>query len=159
MLVADTGPLIAFSRIRLLDTLKAVVGELAIPPAVRRELVDAGLGRPGADLIEGAAWIKVYPLVHPLLAPGLHEGEQEAIALAQELGIPLLIDEQRGRGAARRRRVEIIGTLGILAMAKRQGALAEVKPAVEALVFSGYWISSELARNFLRLVGERAEPQ
>ncbi len=38
MMVADTGPLIAFARIRHLNLLQQVIGELIIPEAVYDEL-------------------------------------------------------------------------------------------------------------------------
>ena len=37
MMVADSGPIIAFARIGRLDLLRQVVGELVIPPAVYDE--------------------------------------------------------------------------------------------------------------------------
>jgi predicted nucleic acid-binding protein len=38
MMVADSGPIIAFARIGRLDLLRQVVGELLIPAAVYEEL-------------------------------------------------------------------------------------------------------------------------
>jgi predicted nucleic acid-binding protein len=48
MIVADAGPIIAFAPIGRLDLLQQGVGEIAIPPAVYRELVVEGMGRAGA---------------------------------------------------------------------------------------------------------------
>ena len=36
MIVADSGPLIGFARIRCLDLLRQVVGDLTIPDAVHK---------------------------------------------------------------------------------------------------------------------------
>ena len=47
MIVADTGPLIAFTRIERLNLLRQVVEELLIPQAVYEEMT-AVQGRPGA---------------------------------------------------------------------------------------------------------------
>lgn len=44
MIVADTGPLIAFIQIGRLDLLGQVVGSLIIPDAVYEELVTGGQG-------------------------------------------------------------------------------------------------------------------
>lgn len=42
MIVADTGPIIAYARIGRLDLLRQVVGELVIPEAVYEELMSQG---------------------------------------------------------------------------------------------------------------------
>lgn len=50
---------------------------------------------------------------------------------------------------------EVFGSLRILAEAKERGFLTEVKPVIEALLTSGYWVDSEsLLRSFLWEVGE-----
>ena len=48
IVVADASPLIALARIERLELLRSVFGTLLLPEAVWRELVDAGLDRPGA---------------------------------------------------------------------------------------------------------------
>lgn len=154
MIVADTGPIIAFARIRRLDILRSVASEVAIPPAVYRELISAGPGRPDYEAIEDSPWIRQHEVSRLLIAPTLHDGEREAIALALELGLPVLMDEQRGRRLAMRHHIVVIGSLGMLAMAKQQGIIPEVRPIIEELLASGYWISREIIDNFSQLVGE-----
>lgn len=154
MIVADAGPVIAFARSGRLDILRSVVGEVAVPEAVYQELVTGGQGRPGSVEIEQSPWFRRYGVTEPVIAPDLHEGEREAIALARQLSLPVLMDERRGRRLARRRGVPVVGTLWILATAKRQGTLSEVKPVLEAMLTAGYWISPEIMAAFLKLMGE-----
>ena len=162
MIVADAGPIIAFARIRLLGVLRQVVGEIAIPGAVYQELVVAGRGRAGATEIRRSRWIRRRNLAEPIGAHAplldLHRGEQEAIALAQQLSLPLLIDERRGRAIARRQGLAVLGTLWVIAEAKRQRIVPEVKPLVEAIRSSGYWLDTDLLAEFLREVGEQGNP-
>jgi predicted nucleic acid-binding protein len=54
------------------------------------------------------------------LAKLLDRGEAEAIVLAQSRDARLLIDERKGRAVARRRGVGVIGTGGVLLLAKRE---------------------------------------
>ena len=61
-------------------------------------------------------------------------GEAEAITLALETDAPLLIDDLKGRRVARRMSVKIIGSLGVLALAKNRGLIGSVKPYVERLL-------------------------
>jgi hypothetical protein len=159
MIVADAGPIIAFARIGLLDVLRQVVGEIAIPSAVYRELVVEGRGRVGATEVRRSRWIRRRNLAEPIASHtprlDLHRGEQEAIALAQQLSVPLLIDERRGRAIARRQGLTVLGTLWVLAEAKQQHIVPEVKPLVEAIRSSGYWIDDDLLTEFLREMGEQ----
>jgi predicted nucleic acid-binding protein len=158
MIVADSGPIIAFARVRRLDLLQQVVGELVIPEAVYEDLVVKGRGRPGATEVERSAWIHRKVITNraavSLLPPYLHLGEREAIVLAQEIGAQLLIDERRGRKNAAEQGLEIFGSLRILAEAKRLGFIGQVKPILEAMLGSGYWIDEELIPPFLQEIGE-----
>ena len=131
-MVADTGPIIAFARMGRLDLLRQVVGELLIPNGVYEELVVKGKGRPGATEVEHGGWIHRKAIADQAalvqLPPDLHSGEREAIILAQELKAQLLIDEDRGRRISSARGVEPVGSLWILAEAKRLGLIDRAKP-------------------------------
>lgn len=158
MIVADTGPVIAFARIGRLDLLHQVAGDLVIPDAVFEELVGGGRPRPGADEVTQAEWIHRSSVADraavAALPPALHAGEQEAIVLAQDLQVRLLIDERRGRSIAEARGQEVVGSLGILAEAKQQGVIDQASPLVERMLATGYWIDEDLLPVFFREVGE-----
>jgi len=47
-----------------------------------------------------------------------------------------------------------MGTLGVLALAKYRGLIQEVKPIIDELVGSGFWILSRILEEFLRELGE-----
>ena len=152
MMVSDSGPIIAFSRIGRLDILRRLFGQVVVPNAVHNELVVRGRGRPGSDEVTRSTWIQrraTGSLDELEGLSGLHEGEREAIALAHELEVPLLIDERRGRQAALDMGVVVIGSLSILAGARREGIIKDVAPLVEAMLESGYWINPEVVDAFL----------
>ena len=88
--------------------------------------------------------------------PGLPPcGEREAILLAEELNIPLLIDEHRGRDIALARGLEVVGSLRILGDAKTRGLIPAVRPLVDELLNLSYWLDEEtIVRPFLRDMGE-----
>jgi predicted nucleic acid-binding protein len=158
MMVADTGPLIAFARASRLDLLRQVIGELIIPEAVYDELVGKGQQRPGAVEVERAEWIRRRAISDQTaiahLPSTLHTGERHAILLAQELGLGLLIDERRGRRIAAERGVEVFGSLWILAEAKRRGIITQTRPLVVSMQADGYWIDEDLLRLFFQQLGE-----
>lgn len=55
---------------------------------------------------------------------------------------------------AKRLGVRIIGTVGILVRAKKQGILASIRPQLEALKNVGFRITPELEQEALRLANE-----
>lgn len=125
--------------------------------------LDASGRRPGAVALGTAldeGWLQIEDDVGslPRLPATLDEGETQAITLAHTLRVPLLIDESRGRPAARRVGVRVIGTGGILILAKRRGLLDRVVPALDDLQANGYRLSDPLCRQILRLAGESEEP-
>jgi uncharacterized protein len=159
MIVADTGPIIAFARLGRLGLLSDVVGVLIIPDAVYEELVGQGQGRPGASEVAQGTWIQRRTVTESArvaqLPPVLHRGEREAIILAEELQAQLLIDEQRGREVATARGLAVLGSLRILGEAKRCGFIAAVRPLIEDLLASGYWIhEARVLQAFLQEMGE-----
>lgn len=158
MVVADSGPLIAFARIDRLDLLHRIVGSIIIPDAVYMEVVTRGRGKPGSAEIAQTPWIQRRSIEDPTelanLPPTLHAGEREAIVLAQGLGAQLLIDEKRGRDVAMSRGLDIVGTLGVLAQANRRGFVDHPGAVLRALAISGYWIDADLVIAFLTQVGD-----
>jgi predicted nucleic acid-binding protein len=88
-------------------------------------------------------------------AAALDLGEAEAIALAIELGTMLLIDETGGRAAAAAAGVPFVGVLGVLARAKRDGLIDEVRPMLDRLRSElRFRIAQELYEQFLSAIGE-----
>jgi predicted nucleic acid-binding protein len=155
IVVADMSPLLHLGRIRRLDLLPAVLGRVTIPQTAWRELVQPGT-RPGiVAVIEAANWIDVVddPIVEDL---GLDPGETAAILLALQMQADaLLIDDRRGRSVAMIHGIAVIGTLGIVAGARRLGVIEQAAPIVTMLRSDGAWLSDALVEEFLSTVGER----
>ncbi len=158
IIVADSGPLIALSRIGQLDLLRALFGRVQIPTAVWQEVTQgAAEGRSGASEVRAAPWIDVVP-VDATTAAGyallVDDGEAEAIALARTADSLLVIDDDRGRRLALRLGLRIKGTLGLLVLAKNRGLLDPIRPLLEALPQRGVHVSQRLIEIALREAGE-----
>jgi len=130
--VSDSSVLINLAWIEQLDLLPSMYQEVIAPTAVWREVVEKGAGKPGAQAIRTAAWLQVKEPQNKLLIQALRQdldaGEGEAIALAIEQNADLLlIDERIGRATAQHFNLAVIGVIGILLLAKRQGMLPEIK--------------------------------
>lgn len=160
IVVSDSSALIGLASVGHLDLLRMIYGEVLIPPAVYREVVDLGEQRPGVREVTTAAWIKTTALTDRTLAASLTErfgpGESEAIALAVERDADvILLDEHRARGHAARLGLRVIGVVGVLLRAKRGGQIERVKPILDMLIFrAGFRISARLYEQALRAVGE-----
>jgi predicted nucleic acid-binding protein len=158
MIVSDAGPIIVFARIGRLPLLQKVSGSLLIPTAVHDEIVVKKSGMAGAAEVEQADWIRRIAVADrsmlDRLPGGLHAGEREAIVLAQEQRAQLLVDDIRARRAASNLRIEVIGTLRILAEAKQRGHIDLVRPVIVQMQSSGYRFDRALIRSFIERVGE-----
>jgi predicted nucleic acid-binding protein len=152
IVVADTTPLNYPVLIGQIHPLPSICGLVLIPPAVAAELCDPAapsevrqwIGRP-------PKWLELRaPRSVPLEFPvGLGKGEREAIALASEIAAgALLIDERDGRQEAVRRRLRVVGTLGVLDPAGTLD-LVDVPAAISRLRSTNFRASSELFQHLL----------
>ncbi|MBM4464914.1 MAG: DUF3368 domain-containing protein [Chloroflexi bacterium] len=159
VVVANSGPLIGLASIGEFRLLKDVFGEIVIPSAVYNEVVIQGRDQPGAKETREADWIKVVEvqehLAVDLLRNELDQGESEALVLAKELGAArILIDERLARRKARSVGLTVIGTLGVLLMAKEAGLIPAVRPFLDHLSATPFRMSGNLYRKVLYMAGE-----
>jgi uncharacterized protein len=141
-----------------LQLLQKLFEQDLIPRAVLDELCITSSRRDAVTLACAldAGWLKEVATTPPSkrLLHALDPGEAEAITLAKSLKLPLLIDETRGRIAARKEGIRLFGTGALLIQAKRQKLIPNVKPVVDLMQGSGYRISAPLRREILKQAGE-----
>lgn len=149
-IVSNSSPIIALAELQRLELLFELFGEISVSPAVIDETVSA------APLPQ---WIHEVELALPLdpriLSVGLGPGESEAISLALETNPPwLILDDRPARRLAISLGLPVIGTLGILLAAKRKGLLTALKPVLNELIQTGFFVAPALYRQVLADVGE-----
>ena len=67
----------------------------------------------------------------------------------------LLIDEMSGRRAARELHLNIVGTVGILILAKESGLITSLAPVLQQLRSElNFFVAGELVKRILKEVGE-----
>lgn len=147
VIIADASPLIALARIDRLLLLKSIFSNVLIPPAVRDELkMDSK--KPGAGKLlvaENEGWLKTVDIKPHNLKLDLDQGEIEAIALALQVSSDfLLIDERKGRRAAIKHGILVIGSARVLIAAKEKGLLVKVMPEIDKFAKAGYRLSDEI---------------
>jgi len=150
--VSDTSPLNYLILTHCAELLKALFGKIAIPGAVVKELQSEDAPVEVREwLADKPDWIEVHELEIPEnYLPGLGRGEREAIYLARELGAnALLLDESKGRLAARRLNIRVFGTLGILdAAALRR--LVDLPATLEKLKQTNFRATPDLLDSLLK---------
>jgi uncharacterized protein len=122
VVLANATPLIALARCGLFGLLRLLYGRIMLPPAVYREVVIEGRGRPGAQESEaaiGAGWINALSTQDPEAVQRLQatfllgNGASEVLALARERGATLVfIDEELGFRCAEAMGVAVLRTAG-----------------------------------------------
>ncbi|MFO7800043.1 DUF3368 domain-containing protein [Rhodohalobacter sp.] len=147
VIVSDTSCLILFYKIGELDLLKKLYGKLHITDTVLKEF-----NQPVPN------WIEIVQLktdVHKGLSGYLDTGEATSIAFALEHeGSLLIIDEIKGRKAAKEMGIPVTGSLGVLIAAKNTGHLKAVKPIIEKIQKTNFRISENLIERVLDKVNE-----
>lgn len=160
--VSDTSPISALAIIGRLGLLRQQFGDVWIPEGVRGELerIADPAARKSIDEASRDGWLRIERCKDKGLAATLSltldVGEAEAIALSLECSPSrLIIDELEGRRVARNLRVPVVGTLGILLKARKDGTIAGLREEVMALrTKAGFFISPQLELEFLREAGE-----
>lgn len=152
IVVSDTSPLTALMAVGKADLLKTIFHDVVIPQAVETELRRSHPALPG--------WLRVQALSDlnkaRTYATTVDRGEAEAIALAEELHADhLLIDERKGRRLAQQQGVPVMGLLGVVLLAKRQGLITSARNLLNELDRdAGVYLTEELKNTALKMVGE-----
>lgn len=157
IIVSDTSVITNLIQIDRLILLQQLFQAVIIPAHVFKELAKAP---DHFGLIKEIDWISTKEISDKdrleELMETLDQGEAEAILLALELKADaLLIDEKKGRKIAQEYGILIIGLLGVLIEAKKQGFVSEIKPLLDRLVFEvGFRISPQLYQSILDTANE-----
>ncbi len=134
------------------ELLQRLFREVLIPPAVRAELLQYHTALPEfvrVQAVQDATYLA-------RLLGRLDQGEAEAIVLAREAHADyLLMDEITGRRIALQEGLRVVGLVGVIQEAKRQGMIESVGKLLAALEEqAGFYLSVELKAQALRESGE-----
>jgi predicted nucleic acid-binding protein len=156
LVVADSSPLVALAAAESLDLLDQLFYAVRIPPAVQAELLVPG--KPHYLVLQEFLRGRVLPVDlsrYVIAAPGLGSGELEAMALYKALAADqLLVDDERARKVARLNSIQVVGSLGVLLLAKGTGLITAITPRIDAMRSAGIYMSETVVRDALRLAGE-----
>ena len=143
----DTSCLIHLERIDRLDLLRSLYDDIRIPPAVRDEYGGVPEGMEVTPVSSTA-------LVQ-LLRRTVDAGEAELIALSTETDeAHLILDDRAARREADDLGLTVIGTVGLVLRAKREGHIPAARPLLDALRGTGFWMADALYERALARADE-----
>jgi predicted nucleic acid-binding protein len=165
VVIADAGPLIALARIEMLDLLRLLFGRVCITSTVRNEILPAKEVFAETDLLARTLaedWIDVIEVAasdFARLNPGVDPGEASSINVAirwRESGdaVLLVMDDRAGRLEAKSRGLALIGSAGLIGLAKTEGLVPAARPLLEQMVASGYFIGPTIVSAVLTQINE-----
>jgi predicted nucleic acid-binding protein len=145
--ICNSSPLIALGRIGAMEILEKQFERILVPKAVEDEV---GEVPPWIQVIssEPNPLIRVFP-------NSIHKGEAAVIMLSLQYPDALtLMDDWYARKFAVGCGLRVMGTVGLILRAKREGIIPLVRPLVVLLQENGFRISPSIVRESLLLAGE-----
>lgn len=157
-LVINASPIILLGKTDLLKIISPLAKTWIIPDGVIHEVqakrpIDPSL----SSLASNSTVVRETVLnIHPSIAAwDLGQGESEVLTLALEKACTgVVLDDLQARKCAELFEIPLIGTLGLVVLAKRKGVVPLVKPVIERLAAVGLYISSAVLTRILIGVGE-----
>lgn len=156
IIVADSSALIALAICDGLHLLEQIFEKVVVPKAV---FIECSVStKPQATTLNRFLKEKVEninPADYLQLPANLGQEEIEAMILYKKLNAHyLLIDDKRARKIATLNDIKIIGSLGMLLVAKKKGYVNEITPFLNKLKHSELYISKALLKKVKHLADE-----
>jgi len=155
-IVSDSSSLIMLAKLGKPELLTNLYKRLIIPERVIQEIIakESMLVNQFLDQLPVVPGPVGNAETLVLLDNILDPGEAEAIAVAQSMQLPLLIDEKKGRKIALNLGLKVIGLLGVIILNKRLGFIGHdvAIDYFQQAKACGFRVSGKLETDSLRLV-------
>ena len=157
-IVSDTTTIIILGKLNRYDLLENIFSKIYVPQEVMREIsvkedgiyekIEQNLLFESKDISDTS----LFDILNNLL----DSGESQAIVLAKELNLILLIDEKKGRKIAKNMGLNIIGLLGILILnvKKKYTSKDEALKILERIKELNFRVSQKLENSFLEQISK-----
>jgi len=156
-LIVDSSPLIVLLKSDLENILPELFEEIIVPEAVWEEVL-AGKDDIAKRKMPHLAWVKrVVNTNSSEIIKNYNLGKGERAVLNFALTISesrVLLDDFAARKCAKALNLKILGTGGLLILAKQKNLISSVSEAVEKVRFSGLWLSDEIINIIKEKAGE-----
>ncbi len=155
--IANASPVIVLAKIGHLRLLSDQVTELILPQSVVSELLAGPANDPARLAVEGGWASRHSPTAIPSAVSSWRLGAGEAAVLALAMNhapATAIVDDARARACAHALGIPVMGTLGVIARAKRRGLLLSAKEVIEKMSAVGVYLDTGLVRAVLEAAGE-----
>jgi predicted nucleic acid-binding protein len=137
-IISDTSCFIILSKIRELELLQQLFGNIVTTPQIAAEF--------GETLPD---WVEIISVQdkhkQQLFELQVDYGEASALALALEIeNSSVIIDDYKARRLAQTLNIAYTGTIGIIILAKQKGIISSIKPILEKIKETNFRISADL---------------
>jgi len=143
MIISDSTTLIILFDLNKIELLSNLFTKIIIPQTVYQEISFKGSVDLGGFIeVKQAKPCELLETLNMML----DKGESEAIALALEMKLKLIIDEKKGRKIAMAQGLKVIGLLGIVYLNVLKGFLSkdQAKVFIDSAIEQGYRINQKL---------------
>jgi predicted nucleic acid-binding protein len=148
-IVVNASPVIVLFKADLAYLLPHLFTDILIPGAVWDEVIAGGQMDAAANQLPTVDWIKrveVAAIASNVAACDLGQGEAEVLTVAlNHPGYRVVIDDAAARRCAHTLQLPMLGTGGIIVMAKRRGLIPSIEPCLQKLRDAGLWLSDEVS--------------
>jgi predicted nucleic acid-binding protein len=149
--VCDTSSIIKLQRGGVIDCLGQLFEAVLIPQAVKKEC-----SKPDTKAVLQKPFFQIHTVSSPLPLSGIHIGELEAISLAIEKNIPVIIlDDEKAFKRALEQKLVPIRSFRILLLAKQKGLIPSVKSALDAMINQGEGVQDDMYQKILKSAEEK----
>ncbi len=151
-IISDTSCFIILANIGELDLLRKVYGEIITTKEIALEY---------GDILP--EWVEIVVVKdkgkQQLLELQLDKGESSAIALSLEMpNSTLIIDDYKARKIAERLSLTYTGTMGVIIKAKLLQVIPSIRPLLEKIKQTNFYISKEIEQQALKEANELMPP-
>ncbi|KOR32863.1 hypothetical protein TI05_04615 [Achromatium sp. WMS3] len=155
--VSNTSPLILLGKIGQLELLTALAPSLVVPQVVMTEIAAGTDIDPCTNAI--LMWAKTrtiedMAIIDEVIRWDLGAGESQVLSHCYAGDAVAVLDDGAARACAQSLGISIIGTLGIILRAKKQGIILEARPLIEQLLAVGSRLDRNLVESVLQQIGE-----
>ena len=154
-LVCNASPLIFLAKIDLIHVLPTLAGNLRIPTGVYHEI--KGQKDAASEWVEefkSEYVIDIDNVPKIIESWDLGKGETEVIAHAySNKELKAALDDRAARNCAASVGVNVVGTIGLILLAKKEGHIEKPVAYLEKLKKTGFRISEDLYQHAIYLAG------
>lgn len=156
-IVVNSSPLIVLFKSKQAELLNQLFTDICVPSAVWTEVMSADADDLARQQLPITSWFRcVEQEINPIVGSwDLGAGESSVLSYALENPTyRALIDDGAARRCARSLGIPLIGTGGILVLAKRRGLISSATQAIQKVRDAGLWLAEDLVDLLKQQAGE-----